>query len=183
MEYLPKTLPLKSGAHCLIRQPTAADGEAVLTFQQITSGETPYLVVGPEDITQTVEEQAQRLENWNRSPRRLRLMAEVDGRLAGIALLYGVGDQRRLCHRCSVDITLYREFWGMGLGTALLREILTMAQRAGYQQAELEVVTTNTAAIALYEKLGFRSVGTIPHALRYADGAFADFLLMVKPLS
>lgn len=81
-----------------------------------------------------------------------------------------------------MDITLYQKFCGMGIGTALLREILTAAKAAGYEQAELEVVSTNAPAVGLYRKLGFEDVGTMPRALKYQDGTYADFLLMARTL-
>lgn len=182
MDYQKKTVLLKNGKTCLIRRPEAADAEQVLHFQKESSGETPYLVVGPEDIDWTAEQQGARIERWNGSPDRLRLLAEVDGELAGVAIVYSNNPQTRLRHRCCVDITLYQKFWGMGIGTALLREVLNAAEAAGYEQAELEVVSTNTPAIGLYRKLGFEAIGTMPRAMKYADGSYADFLLMVKRL-
>ena len=35
---------------------------------------------------------------------------------------------------------------------------------------ELDVVSENTAAIALYEKFGFRKVGQIPHGMKRKEG-------------
>ena len=46
----------------------------------------------------------------------------------------------------------------------------------------LEAVSTNAPAIGLYKKLGFEAVGTMPRALKYQDGTYADFLLMVRTL-
>ncbi len=86
-------------------------------------------------------------------------------------------------HRCTVGISLYRAFWGMGIGTALMGEILQYAKTAGFEQAELDVVSTNAPAIALYQKMGFEVTGTIPHAFKYKDGSYADFLFMVKELT
>lgn len=85
-------------------------------------------------------------------------------------------------HRCTVGISLYREFWGMGIGTALLEALLSAAGAAGYEQAELEAVSTNEAAVGLYKKLGFDVTGTLPRAFKYKDGTYADFLFMVKSL-
>ena len=182
MEYTNKTITLKNGKTCVIRLAERSDAERVLRYQKETSGETPYLVVGPEDIDLSVEEQAERLERWNASSNRLRLLAEVDGELAGVSIMYGSGFQTRLRHRCSVDITLYQKFCGMGVGTILLGEILASAKTAGYEQAELEVVSANAPAIGLYKKLGFETVGTMPKALKYQDGTYADFQLMAKTL-
>lgn len=182
MEYAPKELVLKNGMTCVIRRPEAADAEELLRYQKETSGETPYLVTGAEDIDWTAERQLRRIELWNADPDRLRLVAEVDGALAGAAIVYGAGVQSRLRHRCSVDITLYQRFCGMGVGTLLLGELLSAAKAAGYEQAELDVVSANAPAIALYRKLGFEAVGTIPRAMKYRDGSYADFLLMTKSL-
>ena len=182
MEYTAKRVTLKNGKSCIIRRPERADGERIARDKKATSGETPYLMVGPEDIDWTTEQQGARIEHWNGSPDRLRLLAEMDGELAGVAIVYSNNPQTRLRHRCCVDITLYRKFWGMGIGTALLREVLNAAEVAGYEQAELEVVSTNTPAIGLYRKLGFEVIGTMPRAMKYADGSYADFLLMVKRL-
>lgn len=183
MEFLSKTTVLKSGGTCTIRRPEASDAERLLRYQKESSGETPYLVAGPEDIGWTVEEQAARIVRWNDSPSRLRLIAEVDGGLAGAAVLYPAGAQERLRHRCCVDITLYQRFCGKGIGTLLLRELLSAAKAAGYEQAELEVVSTNAPAVALYRKLGFETVGTLPQAMKYKDGTYASFLLMVRRLA
>lgn len=112
----------------------------------------------------------------------IRRPERADGELAGIAVVYANAAESRLRHRCSVDITLYRSFWGLGIGSVLLGELLGAAKAAGYEQAELEVVSANAPALALYRKLGFETVGTIPRALKYRDGSYADFLFMVKPL-
>ena len=71
---------------------------------------------------------------------------------------------------------------GSNAGTLLLKELLAAAKAAGYEQAELDVVSANAPAVGLYRKLGFETVGTIPRAMRYQDGSYADFLLMAKSL-
>jgi len=65
MEYTPKEIVLKNGKTCVIRRPEEADAERLLRSQKETSGETPYLVVIPEEIDWTAEEQAGRIKRWN----------------------------------------------------------------------------------------------------------------------
>lgn len=182
MEYTPVKIALKNGKVCSIRRAEGADAEQMLRYQKATSGETPYLMREAEEIVRDVEEERGVLCRMAGSERELMLYAEVDGRHAGCCSFVPVRERNRVLHRCTVGISIYREFWGMGVGTALMGEVLAAAQRAGYEQAELDVASANAPAIALYRKLGFETVGTIPHALKYRDGSYADFLLMVKSL-
>ena len=47
---------------------------------------------------------------------------------------------------------------------------------------ELEVAANNRNAISLYEKLGFKKVGTLPNNMKYAGGTYTDVHFMVKYL-
>lgn len=60
--------------------------------------------------------------------------------------------------------------------------LLEQARAAGFEQAELEVVSDNKAALTLYQKLGFVSYGMFPHNMKYADGQYASATWMMKPL-
>ena len=64
-----------------------------------------------------------------------------------------------------------------------MKSLLQEAGKIGYEQAELEVVTSNEQAIALYRGLGFDIYGTQKHSMKYKDGCYADEYLMVKFLS
>ena len=75
MEYTSSEFALANGKVCVIRRAEAEDAEALLHYQKQTSGETPYLVTGPEDIDWTVEQQVRRIEMWNAGSGRLRLVA------------------------------------------------------------------------------------------------------------
>ena len=64
----------------------------------------------------------------------------------------------------------------------MLEMVLDIAKKAGYEQAELEVIANNKPAIALYEKLGFQKYGTFPDNMKYADGSYIDAYWMMKKL-
>lgn len=180
MEYTPKEAALKDGRTCLIRRGEERDAQALLEYWDATARETRNLAREPGEYGLTPEETRELIREKNGLDDVLNLLAFVDGRCAGSGAFNPADDGSRTRHRCCVGIALYREFWGLGIGTALLRELLAAAKAAGYEQAELEVVPENAPAVALYEKLGFRTVGTVPRALKYRDGSYADFLLMAK---
>ena len=71
---------------------------------------------------------------------------------------------------------------GRALGRALMVEALARAAvLPGIEQVHLGVVTTNTAARALYLSLGFTIYGTERHALKLGD-RYVDEELMALAL-
>ena len=64
-----------------------------------------------------------------------------------------------------------------GAASALMEEILAFAKENGFEQLNLEVRSSNTRAIHLYEKYGFRKLCTFPHFFKI-DGEYIDFDLM-----
>ena len=80
-----------------------------------------------------------------------------------------------------MSIALYQEYWGCGIGGIMLETALRYAKEVGYEQVELEVVSSNTKAIKLYEKYGFKKYGTKPDNMKYSDGSYASMdWMMVK---
>lgn len=182
MDYQERTLTLKNGKACLLRRGEEADAEVLVEYLKAVCGETRNLSREPEEVTITVEKEREILREQALADRKLMLMAFIDGHLAGNASFAAVADRLRARHRCRMGISVYRKFWGMGVGMALMEEILRCAGEAGFEQMELEVVSANAPAVGLYRKFGFETTGTVPHAFKYRDGTYADFLLMVKKL-
>ena len=61
--------------------------------------------------------------------------------------------------------------------------LIAFAKQAGYELLELEVASSNTSAIRLYDKLGFVVYGQRPCSLKLKDGTYYDELLMVLELN
>ena len=110
------------------------------------------------------------------------MIAVVDGKVAGNGSVNGIGDKRKIRHRCSLAIALYEEFWGLGIGTAMIDYMSELASQIGWKQLDLEVVAENEQAIALYKKCGFIETGRRHNALKFDDGSFHDEILMYKDL-
>lgn len=66
----------------------------------------------------------------------------------------------------------------LGLGSRLLNYFEVEARKRGAQAVTLEVDKTNTAAISLYERVGY----TKKHILQDYYGPGQDGILMDKPL-
>ena len=86
----------------------------------------------------------------------------VDGQIVGTAGIEKVGKHEKLSHRCDFGVSVDKEFWGLGIGSALLDACIECAKKAGYKQMELEVVAENDRAVKMYEKAGFVEYGRNP---------------------
>jgi L-amino acid N-acyltransferase YncA len=72
---------------------------------------------------------------------------------------------------------------GRGIGALMGRHSLAEARRLGYLAMQFNyVVSTNEAAVALWRKLGFSIVGTLPKAYRHGRLGFVDALVMHRLL-
>lgn len=183
MIFGPISVQLKNGRMAVIRNAEPEDAEEMIDYLKTTAEETPFLIRYPEEINITVDEETKFINDCKESELKLLLMAKMDGKHAGNASIMPLGALQRCSHRCSVAIALYQRYCGVGLGKIMLNTILQEAAKAGYEQAELEVVTSNENAIALYKVLGFGIYGERKHSMKYRDGSYADEYLMMKTLT
>lgn len=174
---------IEVGGHTLLlRNAGETDAEMLLTFLRDTCGETRFLAKEPEEITLTMEEERAFINAQNASETNLMLLAFWDGKHVGNCSFMGLGDGRYR-HRASVGIALYQKYTGFGIGSRMMEVLIAAAKEAGFEQLELEVVTDNKRAIALYKKMGFEIFGTLPDNMKYKDGTYADVYWMMKKLS
>ncbi|QNA90257.1 GNAT family N-acetyltransferase [Massilia sp. Dwa41.01b] len=72
---------------------------------------------------------------------------------------------------------------GVGVGRLLGEHSLGEARRQGYLAMQFNyVVSTNTAAVMLWKKLGFSIVGTLPKAFRHKRLGYVDAYVMYQLL-
>ena len=108
------------------------------------------------------------------------LVAEIDGRVVGNLGLHAAGKSPRRRHVGTIGISVHDDYHHRGVGSALLRSALDIADNwIGYTRIELTVYSDNEAAVALYSKAGFTIEGT---ARRFAlrDGAYVDAHMMAR---
>ena len=86
------------------------------------------------------------------------LVAEVDGKVAGAVWTRIMNDYGHIDNQTpSLAISLYKEYRGQGIGTALLQRMLERLRSDGYGQVSLSVQKENYA-LRMYAKAGFRTV-------------------------
>ena len=101
-----------------------------------------------------------------------------NGRLRGFVISRLAMDEAEI-----LTIAVEAASRGKGVGRALLNENLRQAANAGAKAMFLEVDRDNAAAVALYKRLGFVTVGERGGYYRRQDGARAAAIVMRKALS
>lgn len=72
-----------------------------------------------------------------------------------------------------VGISILKDYWGLGLGTMLLEEVLIWVKENGVLfRLELDVQTRNERAVHLYQKMGFEIEALMKRGARTDDGTF-----------
>lgn len=112
-----------------------------------------------------------------RGGRQLCLVAEGSCEIAGIAQAKkGVGKERDVVE---LSLSVSQKFRGLGLGEALLRELIALARRKLRPRViYLACFGSNKPAFALYKKLGFREVARLPKWFNHF-GRLEDCVFMV----
>ena len=86
-------------------------------------------------------------------------------------------------HVCNCGYVVAKAARGQGIATAMCEHSQEEAKRLGFIAMQFNlVVSTNTAAVRLWQKLGFKIVGTLPKAFQYSVGGFVDAFVMYKML-
>ena len=181
MEFKRKTIRLKDGREAVIRGAQPSDAAEMAAFMKTTAGETDFLLRYPEECTMTEAGEAVFLDDVLNSPDQVMPCCFVGGVLAGNAMLT-MNSRIKTRHRASVAIALKKEYWGLGIGTALFQEIIAIAKDRGLDHLELDYIEGNDRARCLYEKMGFQQIAEVPDAYRLKDGTSRKSILMIKTL-
>ena len=107
----------------------------------------PKTIIASPELQVYIEHFGESKDDWG-------LVAEVDGKIVGrIMNDYGHIDDEMP----SLAISLYKEYQGFGIGTAMMKEILALLKAHGYSRVSLSVQKANYAA-KMYLKIGFEIV-------------------------
>lgn len=177
-----KIINLKNGKEALLRNGEFADGEAVFVNFNETHAETDYLLSYPDENSFDAQQEAEFLKEKTESPNEIEIVAVVDGVVAGTAGIEAVGAKYKLKHRAELGIAILKEYWGLGIGKALMEACIECAKNAGYTQLELNAVAENERALALYRKMGFVEYGRNPRGFNSRVSGYQEVVYMLLEL-
>lgn len=172
-----KSIALKDETSAVLCSPNASDAADLIEYLKITCSETNFLSREPDECDISIENEVRFIENTSASEASIMINAYIDGVLAGNCSMTQM-DKARMRHRAAVGIALKKDYWGLGLASALMNELISAAKSVGIAQLELEYVEGNERAKALYDKLGFVSVGEMPNGMILRDGTSLKLISM-----
>ncbi len=99
------------------------------------------------------------ISEFGTSKHDIAFVADIDGKIIGAVWVRIMNDYGHIDDNTpSFAMSVYKEYRGKGIGTALMKEILATLKERGYKQASLSVQKENFAA-KMYQKLGFQIIG------------------------
>lgn len=161
-----------------IEKATCEDAAEILQYLKQIGAETDNLTFGAEGLPLTVESEAAYLRQIENSCDAVMLVAKEDGKIVGDASLSRL--PRRMKHRGDLGISVVKECWNRGIGSQLLLEIIRFAKQNAFEGIDLQVRSDNLSAIHLYEKFGFRKIGTHPSFFKIGSEEIAFDYMFLK---
>ena len=181
MKFEAKEIILKDGRTAILKSPDFKDAAQLIDFLITVCGETEFLAAYPEERQYTVEKEEAWIDQKVNSKNSMAICCYVDGKVVGnCEVNFHTAIKYR--HRAGLAISILREYWGLGIGSAMFRELIAAAEKHGTSILELEYIEGNERGKALYEKFGFAACSEKPNAFRLKDGSYRKEIYMQKQL-
>jgi L-amino acid N-acyltransferase YncA len=113
----------------------------------------------------------------SRGPRHPVVVAESGTQIVAWASLNSFNPRQCYDHVADISVYVERSWRGKGVGRMLLARLLELGRSVGFHKLVLACFPTNKPGVALYERMGFVSVG-VYREQGLLDGQWVDVLIM-----
>ena len=170
-------IEMRDGRLLVIRKPDAEDAAEIIAYLNTVGGESDNLLFGKDEFHLSVEQEIEYIDGMNRNPDAYLILAVINETIVSVAQICS-SNRPRIAHNSEVAISVKKEYWGEGIGTAVLGELIAYAKaRGSIRTVSLGVRAGNANAIKLYEKFEFEKVG-VHKDYFYVNGRYYDEILM-----
>ena len=142
--------------------------------------ETSYLIFDTKNDLNDCSALRELLAQYEQASSSIILVVELAGELIATANL-SVRNLLEDLQLGEVGIAVIKEYWGCGIGSALIDSLIDFAEQTSLNILTLEVLASNHRAINLYRKFGFCEIGRSSQWINQ-DGKYYDTIVMEKPL-
>ncbi len=168
---------IKNGKRLQISRTVPEDAAAVIEFVNQIAGESDNLTFGKGEFLKTIEQEKQYFSDLQKSKNSVFIVGKVENQVVSVADL-SAPEKKRLQHAGDIGISVLKEFWHLGIGTAMMHYLIAWATHTKIiRKIDLSVRISNPHAIALYKNLGFKEEG-IKTRCMFIQDEFCDTLEM-----
>lgn len=168
---------IKDGRQLLLRKADPEDAAEIIEYLNIVGGESDNLLFGRDEFQFTVEQEAEYIKSSYDNPNMLMLLGVINNSIVSVAHISSPG-RKRITHNSEIAISVKKEYWGRGIGGAVMQQLIRFAKDSGkIRNISLGVKASNVNAIKLYEKCGFVKIGVHTNYFNI-DGMYDDEILM-----
>lgn len=172
-----KHFQLRSGQTLIIRKAEKQDASSIIDYINTICKESENLTFGEGEFGITADKEAEFIESISKSDNQLMICAFLADQLVG-QLVFTGGHRPRIKHTGEFSITVLKEYWGLGIGTELIKYMIHWAKETRIiRKINLRVRSDNRVAIGLYKSLSFIFEGTSTREF-FIDGKFHDSIHM-----
>ena len=164
----------------IYREACGSDASALLDHLKCVGSETDNLSFSADTFAISEEKESRFIEKFKNSKTDVMFVACDGEKVVGNAIV----ERNRILrynHRAEISITVLKEYWGCGIGSALMEMMIDFAEKTGIEILYLEVRSDNQRAVKLYEKYGFSQIGRYENFFKI-DKLYYDATLMIKKL-
>ena len=165
-----------------IREARIDDAKNLLAYLQQVGSESDNLTFDAKGVPFTEEQERVYLDLRKCSLTNITLLAMEGEKIIG-SLGVDTPSFERLSHRGEMGISVLKEYWGQGVGSALLEAMFSWIREYPtlLRKIDLTVREDNDRAIALYKKFGFQEEGKVTRLVAigntFYDGISMGLLL------
>ena len=176
-KYILKEIQLKNGQHLVLRRPKVDDAQSIIEYLNIVGGESDNLLFGKDEFTLSVENEMEYIKNISNDANILMILGIIDNNIVSVAQI-SCPNRKRISHNSEVSISVKKDYWKNGIGSAVMDEIIRFAkENSTIKNISLGVKASNINAIKMYEKFGFEKIGVHKDNFNI-NGDFDDEILM-----
>lgn len=175
----PKYKLIKNGKKILIRTAMAKDANELRNFMFNVSKERIFTIVEPEEYIETAKSYRSKIKKYKSAAGKLYLIAQFRKTIIGL-IQFDNFNYKKSAHAGYLAIYIKKGWRNIGIGKTLIEELLKWAENSELiEKVALNVFSTNTNAITLYRKMGFKQEGRCPKDMKI-NGEYVDSILMYK---
>jgi len=108
----------------------------------------------------------------------LAVVAEAGHQVVGMCDIRRRMPKSAVAHRGELGLFVRKGYRGRGIGESLMRKAIELAS-GKFECIELAVFSNNEPAKKLYRKMGFRTIGNVPKAIKRGDQYFDEDVMIL----